>query len=72
MKTTHNNKVQSARFERPRFAGGIQPCHRDDPWLAFGDSVAAMKTGQELAGTGALVFEGELLERERPFNRAVN
>ena len=72
MKTQDNNNIHSARFARPKFTGGIQPCHRDDPWLAFGNAVAAIKTGQELAGTGALVFEGELLERTRPFNRAVN
>ena len=40
---------------------GIQPFNRDCPVLAFGKH-ARVKDGQQLAGTGALVFEGEILE----------
>ena len=44
---------------------GQMPFHRDNAQLAFGRySVKQTKLddGQALAGTGALVFEGELLE----------
>ena len=40
---------------------GVQPFNRDNIALAFGKH-AKVKDGQELAGTGALVFEGEVLE----------
>ena len=40
---------------------GVQPFNRDCPVLAFGKH-ARVKDGQQLAGTGALVFEGEVLE----------
>ena len=40
---------------------GIQPFNRDCAVLAFGKH-ARVKDGQQLAGTGALVFEGEVLE----------
>ena len=41
---------------------GPQPFNRDNPWLAFGRHASIAQDGQMLAGTGALVFEGELLE----------
>lgn len=48
---------------------GPQPFNRDDAFLAFGEhSLSASRPApgcrdpQLLAGTGALVFEGELLE----------
>lgn len=50
------------------FAGfpGSRPCDRDDILAAFhkvsSKFKSSGKTGQNLAGTGALVFEGELLE----------
>ena len=47
---------------RPLPELGPQPFNRDNPWLAFGRSAARPVDGQSLAGTGALVFEGELLE----------
>ena len=40
---------------------GVQPFNRDCAVLAFGKH-ARVKDGQQLAGTGALVFEGEVLE----------
>lgn len=40
---------------------GAQPFNRDCVVLAFGKH-ARVKDGQQLAGTGALVFEGEVLE----------
>ena len=40
---------------------GPQPFNRDDTVLAFGRH-ARIQNGQKLAGTGALVFEGEVLE----------
>jgi len=40
---------------------GEQPFNRDSIALAFGKH-AKVTDGQELAGTGALVFEGEVLE----------
>ena len=44
---------------------GSQPCNRDDIFLAFGPKASGIKNGQVLAGTGALVFEGEVLELPR-------
>jgi hypothetical protein len=46
---------------------GSQPFNRDDIYLAFGSNAKSCPAisrpdGQQLAGTGALVFEGELLE----------
>lgn len=45
---------------------GAQPYNRDNAFLAFGAHAraagATAADGQALAGTGALVFEGELLE----------
>lgn len=44
---------------------GRMPFHRDNAALAFGPGstdLAEPGDGQSLAGTGALVFEGELLE----------
>jgi hypothetical protein len=42
---------------------GRQPFHRDDIRLAFGvKHEREVGDGQSLAGSGALVFEGELLE----------
>ena len=40
---------------------GKQPFNRDSIALAFGKH-AKVTDGQELSGTGALVFEGEVLE----------
>lgn len=40
---------------------GIQPFNRDSIALAFGKH-AKVQDGQDLAGTGALVFEGEVLQ----------
>lgn len=40
---------------------GEQPFNRDNIALAFGKH-AKVNDGQELSGTGALVFEGEVLE----------
>ena len=45
---------------------GRQPFHRDDIRLAFGvKHEREVVDGQSLAGSGALVFEGELLELPR-------
>lgn len=40
---------------------GPEPFNRDNAVLAFGRH-ARVADGQKLAGTGALVFEGEILE----------
>ncbi len=39
----------------------IMPCHRDDPHHAVGGK-SQTQNGQQMAGKGELVFEGELLE----------
>lgn len=49
---------------------GVEPFNRDDIHRAFGPHAKGSKPsepvdGQQLAGTGALVFEGELLELPR-------
>ena len=50
-----------------RVALGPQPFNRDNIFLAFGMNAKpvagkSIPNGQDLAGTGALVFEGEVLE----------
>ena len=41
---------------------GFQPFNRHDIVLAFGKHSKSCHDGQNLAGSGALVFEGEVLE----------
>ncbi len=41
---------------------GVQPFNRDNVFLAFGSHAKCAHDGQDLAGKGALVFEGEVLE----------
>jgi len=53
-----------------RVALGPQPFNRDNIFLAFGISARPVSAisgpnGQDLAGSGALVFEGEMLELPR-------
>lgn len=45
-----------------RIVLGLQPYNRDNVLLAFGSHAKGIHDGQDLAGTGALVFEGEILE----------
>lgn len=64
MTKTINSLVLRIRGKRP-VELGPQPFNRDNAALAFGKHAKAPLDGQHLAGTGALVFEGELLELPR-------
>ena len=44
---------------------GSQPFNRDNIALAFGKIIRSGLDGQDLAGSGALVFEGEVLDLPR-------
>ena len=68
------NEMMASRFHTPKenvrnvegVRLGRQPFNRDSISLAFGPDAKHAeplpKDGQSLAGTGALVFEGEVLE----------
>jgi len=68
--TTMASKVYTPRKDRTIADGvklGPRPFDRDSIAMAFGPDAkhaerAARRNGQNLAGTGALVFEGEVLE----------
>jgi hypothetical protein len=59
----YSPKVRSNR--QATIASGPQPCNRDSAELAFGklsEMPVRELDGQDLAGSGALVFEGEVLQ----------
>lgn len=55
-------KVAKVSEMKTQLVLGPQPFNRDSLSAAFGKYAKAGNDGQDLAGSGALVFEGEVLE----------